>query len=218
MNRDFWIERWVEGQIGFHQSEINGYLTRHWNKLQASQGDKVLVPLCGKSKDMLWLAEQGCKVLGVELSSLAIDAFFAENGISVSQYENASFKIAESDDISLWCGDFFDLDESHVKGLNCIYDRASLIALPPEMREKYSNHLKKLLPKGSRVLLVTMEYPQEEMNGPPFSVKHNEVHELYEEAFEIESLEEVDILAMNPQFKERGLSTLTEKSYLMVKK
>lgn len=218
MKRDFWIERWEQGQIGFHQDQINGYLTRHWDKLKASSGCKVLVPLCGKSKDMLWLAEQGHKVLGVELSQLAVDAFFDENDIAVSQFENPSFKISESDNISLWCGDFFNINDEHVKGIDCVYDRASLIALPPEMREKYAQHMIKLLPGGSRVLLVTMEYPQNEMSGPPFSVVSGEVENLYQDAFAIEKLEEVDILAMNPQFKERGLSQLIEKSYLMTKK
>jgi len=218
MNRDFWMERWEEGQIGFHQSEVNGYLTRHWEKLQAGKGDKVLVPLCGKSKDMLWLADQGHKVLGVELSPLAVDAFFTENNIPCSQFENDGFKISESDHVSLWCGDFFDLTQKHLQGITRVYDRASLIALPPEMREKYSLHMKTMMPAGARVLLVTMEYPQAEMSGPPFSVSHNEVHDLYDDAFDISLLEEVDILALNPQFKERGLSALVEKSYLMIKK
>lgn len=218
MNHDFWLTRWKEGQIGFHQDQINGYLTRHWSRTgPVPADDTVLVPLCGKSKDMLWLAEQGHKVLGIEFSPLAIEAFFEENGPAVSHTKITHFDISESDHISLWCGDFFDLGQDHIQGIRRVYDRASLIALPPEMRQQYASHLTNLLPSGSAVLLVTMEYPQQEMTGPPFSVHSTEVYELYQDSFKIEQLEEIDILADNPHFRDRGLTSLLEKSYLMTK-
>lgn len=218
MDRDFWLQRWEEGQIGFHQDQFNGYLTRHWAKLGAAPKDPVMVTLCGKSKDMLWLAQQGHKVTGVELSDLAVSAFFEENDIEYKQYDGDKFKVTEGDGITLLCGDFFDLSVQDMSGIGFVYDRASLIALPPEMRRRYAEHLKSLLNSGSKVLLVTMEYPQQEMNGPPFSVHHNEVDELYHDSFDIELLEEVDMLEANPQFKQRGLSSMIEKTYLMTRK
>lgn len=219
MDTDFWLSRWVEGQIGFHQDQINGYLIRQWAKTgPVPATDPVLVPLCGKSKDMLWLEEQGHRVLGVELSQLAIDEFFKENSLTPSQHETTHFTVTESKLISLWCGDFFALDKSDMRDITRVYDRASLIALPPEMRQQYAKHLSTLLDPGNHVLLVTMEYSQSEMNGPPFSVTEDEVNQLYEDDFDIQPLEAVDILKENPQFMERGLTGLTEKCYLMVRR
>lgn len=218
MERDFWIERWARGQTGFHQDRINGYLTRHWARMNAGEGSRVLVPLCGKSKDMLWLAEQGHEVLGVELSQVAVDAFFSENDLPCERSHHGSFDVSKGASISLWCGDFFDLARDDMEGVTCVYDRASLVALPPEMRRRYAQHLVELLPKDARVLLVTFEYPQHEMQGPPFSVASAEVDELYQGAFDLEQLEEVDMLAESRSLRARGLSRLAEKSYLMTKR
>lgn len=218
MESDFWIERWERGQTGFHQDQVNGYLTRHWARVNAHAGSRVLVPLCGKSKDMLWLAEQGHEVLGVELSQIAVDAFFLENGLAREASDHGSFKVSRGASISVWCGDFFDLARDDVQGIPCVYDRASLVALPPEMRRRYAQQFVELLPSGARVLLITFEYPQREMRGPPFSVSSAEVAELYQGAFDIEQLEETDILAESHALRARGLSELVEKSYLMTKR
>lgn len=218
MKRDFWIERWERGQTGFHQDRVHGYLTRHWARMNAEAGSSVFVPLCGKSKDMLWLAEQGYQVLGVELSPIAVDAFFRDNDLPYEPSVHGSFKVSRGASISLWCGDLFDLARDDVEGITCVYDRASLVALPPETRRRYAQHLVELLPRGARVLLITFEYPQHEMQGPPFSVSSEEVAELYQGAFEIEPLEEVDMLAESHSLRARGLSELVEKSYLMTKR
>lgn len=217
MEHEFWFQRWEEGQIGFHQDRINEYLTRHWDRLQAAPGARVLVPLCGKSLDMIWLKEQGHDVLGVELSPLAVEAFFKENGLAVERSSNDSFSICESEKITILCGDFFDLTADLSRGIDVVYDRASLVALPKEMRERYAAHLIELLPSGGRVLLVTFDYPQDEMNGPPFSVTADEVNALYAVHFEIEALEAVDMIEGSP-LQARGLSRLTEQTFLLRKK
>ena len=77
MKKEYWLDRWKREDIGFHQNIINPYLREHWQKLHLAQNSEVFVPLCGKSRDMLWLHEQGHKVLGVELSHLAAQAFFS---------------------------------------------------------------------------------------------------------------------------------------------
>ena len=218
MKHDFWIQRWELGEIGFHQDAINNYLINHWSQLSTTGGEKVFVPLCGKSKDMLWLNQQGHSVFGVELSELATRAFFSEHDLPFKESQEGGFTKFESDGYELWCGDFFDLSAEDLDDIRFVYDRASLVALPPEMRESYAARFKDLLVKGSKVLLVTMEYPQQEMNGPPFSVSEEEVNTLYQDSFSIECLETSDILEKNPRFKERGLSSMLEKSYLMVKK
>jgi thiopurine S-methyltransferase len=218
MQQDFWLERWQEGQIGFHQDRINSYLTRHFSRTGVQQGGTVLVTLCGKSLDMVWLHEQGFHVVGVELSPLAVEAFFSENRLQPEITSSGKFQRYHADDITLLCGDFFDLTAADIGEIAAVYDRASLIALPPEMRPSYADYLSKLLPRGTNVLLITMEYPQQQMQGPPFSVHESEVHDLYDNNFEVECLESIDVLADNPGFKERGLSEMIERTFLLTRK
>ena len=218
MEHDFWHERWKEGQIGFHQDRVNSYLTRHFARTGAQSGGTVLVTLCGKSLDMLWLHEQGFDVVGVEISPLAVEAFFSENNLQPTITTSGKFQRYHAENITLLCGDFFDLTTTDIGDIAAVYDRASLIALPPEMRPRYAEHLTSLLPRGTNVLLVTMDYPQEQMQGPPFSVRESEVHDLYENNFEITRLESMDILGNNLRFKELGLSQLIERTYLLTRK
>lgn len=218
MESNFWLERWQQGQIGFHQEQVNSYLIQNWPKLGAAKGDKILVPLCGKSKDMLWLHRQGLAVSGVELSDIAVKSFFEENRLTAKQEKHGAFSRWHAPGYSLLCGDFFALTAADIQDHRFVYDRASLIALPPPMRQKYAKHLGELLSLGTKVLLVTMEYAQQEMNGPPFSVQEHEVRELYSLLFTIEKVGQVDVLSANPHFRERGLSELMETTYVMTRK
>jgi thiopurine S-methyltransferase len=218
MEHDFWHERWKEGQIGFHQDRVNSYLTQHLTRTGAQKGGTVLVTLCGKSLDMLWLHEQGFDVVGVEISPLAVEAFFSENDLQPTITTSGKFQRFHAENITLLCGDFFDLTTADIGDVAAVYDRASLIALPPEMRPRYAEHLTNLLPHGTNVLLVTMDYPQEQMQGPPFSVSESEVYDLYDHNFEITRLESMDILENNLRFKERGLTKLIERTYLLARK
>jgi thiopurine S-methyltransferase len=215
MEHDFWQTAWDEGRIGFHQSAVNPYLQRYWSRLNAAHGAKVFVPMCGKSRDMLWLREQGHKVVGVEVVERAVEDFFAENGIDAARRPSGPFVLWSAEDIEIYQGDFFDLTPETAAGIEAVFDRASLIALPPAMRQRYAAHLRAILPAQINVLLVTMEYPQAEMNGPPFAVTENEVAMLYADAFDIERVGSSDVLAANPHFRERGLSRLTEKIYVL---
>ncbi|HMC13854.1 MAG TPA: thiopurine S-methyltransferase, partial [Gallionellaceae bacterium] len=141
MEKDFWLERWEREEIGFHQDEINPYLRQYWHELHHDQGGEVFVPLCGKSLDMLWLRKQGYSVLGVEISSIAVQSFFKENGYNSNHVTGNKFEICEADNIKILCGDFFDLGKDYLAKVRTVYDRASLVALPPEMRKRYARHL-----------------------------------------------------------------------------
>ena len=83
MQNEFWHQKWESNQIGFNQEQPNELLIQYFATLNLKAGDRVLAPLCGKSIDMLWLASQGVDVIGVELSSIACEAFFSENNIPV---------------------------------------------------------------------------------------------------------------------------------------
>ena len=138
MEKAFWEESWERGNIGFHQQSIHHYLKRFYDRLLVAKGDPVFVPLCGKTLDMLWLRQQGAAVIGVELSSVAVDDFFAENDIAVFQNRQEPFERYIGDNLEILCGDLFDLKPENLLGSRIVYDRASLVALPPEMRRKWS--------------------------------------------------------------------------------
>jgi thiopurine S-methyltransferase len=213
MKSEFWLERWQQNQIGFHQQQINAHLQEFWPKIEIPNDGTVFVPLCGKSRDMLWLRAQGYKVLGIEISPIAVADFFKENRLDPRITESGPFQRWETDGLSILCGDFFDLQAKDLKHCEGVFDRASLIALPPEMRSRYAKHMMRMLPQAARFLLVTMEYAQEEMAGPPFSVHEDEVRTLYQSCYDICVLFEKDILTENPRFIAQGLSSLLEKVY-----
>jgi thiopurine S-methyltransferase len=215
MKKEFWLERWERSEIGFHQGEINPYLLRYWKELQPARVGEVFVPLCGKSLDMVWLRRQGCKVLGVELSPIAVEDFFKENGQSPTHASTGKFECCEADGIRILCGDFFDLTKGDMAQVGAVYDRASLIALPPEMRERYARHLVDILPSGTQILLVTVDYPQAEMQGPPFAVSVSDVEALYGKYAEVRLLAQEDVLAQNPRFQQRGMSRMEENIFLL---
>lgn len=187
MKHEFWHQRWEQDQIGFHQQEINNYLTRHWGELGLPDGTPVFVPLCGKSLDMLWLREQGHPVFGIELSRKAVEAFFHENEIEPSVNETHRFVEFSSDQLTLFAGDYFQLTARDLGQIQAVFDRAALIALPPEMRSDYARHMARLLPQGAHILLITMHYPAGALEGPPFSVEEAEVQALYGDDFTIEN-------------------------------
>ena len=171
------------------------------------------MPLCGKSRDMLWLLGQGCLVLGVEISPLAVKAFFDENDLEPQVSREGAFECWRSGELTILCGDFFDLAPEQLEGVAGVYDRASLVALPPPMRERYAGHLAAILPPAVATLLVTLDYPQREMDGPPFAVSEEEVHRLFDPRFEVAHLFTQDMLAENPQFRARGLTRFIEQVY-----
>lgn len=215
MKKDFWLERWEREEIGFHQNEINPYLHQYWQELHLACGSEVFVPLCGKSRDMLWLRQHGYSLLGVELSAIAVQAFFKENGYTPRHVTGEKFECCEADGIRILCGDFFDLGKNDLARVGAVYDRASLVALPPEMRERYARQLVSILPPATQILLITLDYPQPEMPGPPFAVSVNEVESLYRKHAEVRLLAQLDVLSQNPRLQKRGLSRLQENISLL---
>ena len=217
MEQDFWHRRWNKNEIGFHQQSVNQYLQSHWRALSVKGDEAVLVPLCGKSKDMWWLHERGHPVLGIELSPVACKDFFEEAQCTAKVHPGEPFTRFEHDSVQLWCGDFFKLTAEDVRHIKLVYDRAALIAFPPEMRAAYARHLTEIIRPGARILLVTLEYPQEEHAGPPFSVPGHEVEQHYGRAYHIERLVENELARDDPFTKRLGLSGAREVVYCLSK-
>jgi thiopurine S-methyltransferase len=210
---NFWQQRWRDGQIGFHQDRVTPLLEQYWDALGLPAGSRVFVPLAGKSLDMLWLAGRGHRVLGVELSPIAVRQFFDENGLRPDVTESPHGRHYVAGEIELVLGDAFALDAGALADCAAVYDRAALIALPAEMRKRYADELYSKLPAGCRSLLITLEYPQQEKEGPPFSVEENEVRALFGRDWGIDTLERRDILATQPSFIAQGVSALHTAAY-----
>lgn len=215
MKKEFWLERWERAETGFHEGVVNAYLMQYWPELHLARDSKVFVPLCGKSVDMQWLMQQGHPVVGVELSEIAVQAFFGENGYTTAIFAREKFRQYEANNIRILCGNFFDLSRDDLAGVSAVYDRASMIALPPEMRLGYVQHLLNILPPKTQILLITFDYPQAEMPGPPFALGAAEVETLFSEKADIKLLGQFDMLAHNPRFQQRGLTRLQEYIYLL---
>lgn len=213
MHPDFWHQRWHDNQIGFHQDAPTPLLLKHWSALDLPAGSRVFVPLAGKSHDMAWLAAQGHRVLGVELSQQAVEAFFAEHDLQPQRHDSPYGAHYTAAGIELICGDAFALDNAALADCTAVFDRAALIALPPSIRQRYVGELHARLPPGCRALLITLEYPQAEKAGPPFSVLEDEVRALYVRDWDVTTLERDDILASQARFIEEGVSALETVVY-----
>lgn len=213
MDADFWLQRWDQGQIGFHQDRVMPLLEKHWPSLALPAGSQVFVPLAGKSLDMPWLAAQGHRVLGVELSPLAVQQFFAEHGLQPQVHESRYGMHHVAGGIELICGDVFALDAPVLADCAAVYDRAALIALPEPMRLRYAAQVYGRLPAQCQGLLIALEYPQAQKAGPPFSVVPAEVDALFAGQWQVDALERRDILSYEPRFAAAGVTALDTAVY-----
>jgi thiopurine S-methyltransferase len=213
MHPDFWHQRWQDGRIGFHQDRPTPLMLEHWPALGVAPGARVFVPLCGKALDMAWFASQGLRVLGAELSELAVRQFFDEHGLAPGVEERPTGRHYRAGGIEIVCGDAFGLDDALLATCDAVFDRAALIALPAPMRRRYAESLYARLPAGCRGLLVTLEYPAHEKAGPPFPVAEDEVRALYGREWTVRVLERRDILDAQPAFADEGVTRLETVVY-----
>ncbi len=212
-----WIQRWKEGKIGWHRQQPNSKLIEFIDCLQLKKGDEVFVPLCGKSADMIYLLDRGYRVIGVEFSKLAAEQFFDENKLEYSICHSGKFSIYSADNIQIYCGDYFELDSEHLKSVVGVYDRASLVALPVELRVKYAAHLYSIISKDCRVLLLTLNYPQLQISGPPFAVNQEEVWSLYEKGFDCQLLQCFNDIENEPKFQRANVDFIEKATYCLRK-
>lgn len=215
--QQFWVDLWDEGRTYFHKDEVHPDLIKYWPGLNLKPDATILVPLCGKSLDMLWLSQQGFKVIGIELSEQAVKQFAQEHQLHFKQEIIGQVKHYFTDSLSIWVGDIFALENSLIAPVDAIYDRAALIALPGTLRSVYVDScLKWLKPEGA-ILLKTLSYNQEQMEGPPYSVSDEEVAQLYKKrCSEIKRLKHSDRLHdSQDHLFQRGLDRITDSVWLI---
>ncbi len=192
MEAQYWHQRWERGDIGFHESQANPALVQHLGRLDLARGSRIFLPLCGKALDIGWLLAQGYQVAGVELSSLAIDELFVSLGMTPAVTPAGALTRYSGINIDIWVGDIFALSSSELGTVNAIYDRAALVALPEDMRNRYAAHLISLT-QAAPQLLITYEYDQQLYEGPPFSVQEEELQRHYDGTYQLELLAQMQI-------------------------
>ena len=207
MERSFWSARWEGGRIGFHLEDVNPNLEQHWPGLTNGDVGRVLVPLCGKSNDLQWLAERGHLVEGVEFIPEAVESFFSERGLSPERGTVGSLPSFAKDGLRLIVGDFFQLSSDALPSCAWVYDRAALVAISPDRRREYLEQVHRLTQPGAGLMLVN--FVHDIGSGPPFSIPSEELLRLADSLFELELQAERDIL--DERFASRGATSLVEQ-------
>ena len=192
METSFWHQKWERNEIAFHQKEANPLLVKYFNELSLAKGKRVFVPFCGKTLDIPWLLSSGYRVAGAELSKIAIEQLFTELGVEPQILGVGAVDRYSAENIDIFVGDIFDLSSETLGSTDAIYDRAALVALPEEMRRRYTAHLTEITDKAPQ-LLITFEYDQSAMEGPPFSVSAAEVKELYGASYDLTLIASRDV-------------------------
>ncbi|MBB1389005.1 thiopurine S-methyltransferase [Shewanella sp. SG44-6] len=218
MEPSFWHEKWQLQQIGFHLNQVNPFLVKYWPHLGLPENSEVFVPLCGKSLDMFYLAEQRHTVLGCELSLVAVKDFFTDNDIVYQESRINDHAVFSAEQVTLYQGDIFTLPSQLTSSISGFYDRAALIAWPEEMRQQYVHTLAALVPADVSGLLITLDYPQETLKGPPFAVSPTWIETYLTAYFTVELLECADVLADNSRFVYKQVPWLNEAVYKLTRK
>lgn len=217
-DNELWQQSWRDRNTAFHQTTVNPHLIRFWSSLGLQATDRVFVPLCGKSLDLLWLAGQGHSVIGVELSPLAVRAFFRENRLQASRRQVGKLTLWENGRIGILCGDFFQLTAADLGDIAAVFDRASLTALPDDIRAAYLAHLARIVPAACKVLLLTTEEPEDwETAGQPFAVA-DQIAGLYAASFDIQLSHVESVFEADPDPAIAESVRVEQKVYLLTPK
>lgn len=195
MEPEFWHGKWQRNEIGFHEGKPNRLLTRHLGRLGLRPASHILVPLCGKTADIPWLMAAGFRVSGVELNPLAVEQLFSGLGLDATIAQAGRLVRHSAPGIDLYLGDVFELSAEMLGGVDAVYDRAALVALPSDIRARYARHLAAITAAAPQ-LLVSFDYDTASMEGPPFSVEGAEIEALYGDTHTISLLERVKVEAL----------------------
>lgn len=177
-NLDFWRAQWLMKRANLAAPRFDSVLAAHWPALAVPAGTRVLVPLAGQSPDLAWLAKKGFDPVGVEVSPIACEAFFAARGAFAERRQEGPFVCWKGNGVTLLQGDFFRLEGTFGAAL----DRGALVALPQAIRAEYAQKLIARLLPTAPILLVTVEYDPRRRVGPPFPVFSDEVRRLFPNA------------------------------------
>lgn len=209
MDSGFWLQRWEKNEIGFHENDTNTLLVENFDELTLEEGSHIFIPLCGKTLDISWLLSKGYRVSGAELSKSAIDQLFVELGVEPKILNLGKINRYSAENIDIYVGDIFELTQNILGKVDATYDRAALVALPEEMRKRYTAHLLEITATAPQ-LLFSYEYDQDLMDGPPFSVRNTEVEKHYKDYYQMKLLKSIDVPGGL-----KGVCKATESAWLL---
>lgn len=192
MEKEFWHKRWHDNQIGFHLPQPHALLSQYIQTLDLPKSSTVLVPLCGKTVDIGFLLQHGYSVIGIELSEVAVKALFNALKFTPTITQQGALKCYQSEQLTVYVGDIFDLNADLLESVDWIYDRAALVALPLPMREQYAKHIMGLSNCAPQ-LLVTIEYDQQLLKGPPFAINQEMVSQHYQQAYALQHIAQAEV-------------------------
>lgn len=192
MDAGYWHTKWAQGDINFHQADFNTLMTKNFQALGLQVGAHVFVPLCGKTRDIAWLLQQGYRVTGVELNEDAVIALFHDLGLHPDVSQDGSLLRYATVDLVVFVGDIFAVSRLTLGPVHAVYDRAALVALPDTLRADYAAHISRIT-DGAMQFILTFTYDQSQMNGPPFSVTNEMLADLYGATYQREVLERVTL-------------------------
>lgn len=192
MDKQFWIDKWAANEIGFHEPKGNALLVKHLDALGLKKNSRLFLPLCGKTLDIAWLLSQGFRIVGIELIEMAVEQLFSQLKVKPDISNLGRLKCYSAGNIDIYVGDIFELDQTVLGPVDAIYDRAALVALPHNMRRRYVQHVMAITDTAPQ-LLNCLEYDQNKMDGPPFSISEAEVRRHYQDDYQITLLESSDI-------------------------
>ncbi|HBY86406.1 MAG TPA: thiopurine S-methyltransferase [Colwellia sp.] len=192
MDSNFWHQLWESNEIGFHQRAVNPLLAEYINVLSLVEGERLFLPLCGKTLDITWLLSKGYRVAGAELNKPAVEQLFSELGVEPRISAMGKLDCYSAENIDIFVGDIFDLSSEILGDVAAIYDRAALVALPEMMREKYRSHLLEITHTAPQ-LLLTFEYDQAVLEGPPFSISPDDVKQYYSDKYSLSLLKQIEV-------------------------
>jgi len=187
MQADFWHKKWESNVIGFHLAEANPLLLANFDALALKAGERIFIPLCGKTLDIAWLLSEDYQVVGVELSAIAVDQLFTQLSLEPTITNMGELKLYHAENIDIFVGDIFHLTQQALGAVDAIYDRAAFVALPEAMRARYTKHLI-AISNAAPQLLISFEYDQSLLSGPPFATTDDEIKQHYQQTYALNLL------------------------------
>ncbi|MEO9943628.1 thiopurine S-methyltransferase [Paraglaciecola sp.] len=209
MEKEYWINKWQNKELGFHQPSVNPLLGSHFSTLALEEGARIFIPLCGKTLDIGWLLSLGYQVVGIEMVESAVIQLFEELQVTPDIKAIGKLKCYRAGELEIYVGDIFDLTLDILGDVDAVYDRAALVALPDPIRQRYASHLP-VLTQHAKQLLISFVYDQSKMAGPPFSVDDAEIKGHYGVAYTL-------TLLADDKVKEpvKGNKDILEKVWLL---
>ena len=164
--------------------EAHDFLTRHLTPDQLS-GRNVVVPNCGRSVDMIYLAQHAARVTGTGCTPMQIEQFQEENCLYM-EFDGAAWRF---DSLSLSPVPLCNLPDAQLGTVDIVYDRSAMISTAPDMRGDYLSRIDRLTRPGGRIYLMTVEFSTQRSEGP-YSISAAEVETLFGDRYTVKHLEE----------------------------